>query len=96
MSTIDVHFPTVVAPPWLASLRSALSGPRSRACLTGLHGSTPAFALTLLIQAQTCAPEGSCPWLVVTADEESAERLFNDLRFFHGLLGMPLDNLAWF
>ena len=32
----------------------------------------------------------------MTANEESAERIFNDLRFFHELVGLPVDSLAWF
>jgi len=65
-------------------------------CLTGLHGSTPACALSLLIQAQTRTPDRSCPWVVLTANDESAERLFNNLRFFYDLMGLPADSLAWF
>ena len=33
---------------------------------------------------------------MVTASDESAERLFNDLRFFYDLMGLPTDSLAWF
>ncbi|MCP9452763.1 MAG: transcription-repair coupling factor [Nitrospira sp.] len=68
----------------------------SRICLTGLHGSAPAFALTLLAQAQVSSPTAPRPSVVLAADDTAAERLFNDLRFFHTLLGLPSDNLAWF
>jgi transcription-repair coupling factor (superfamily II helicase) len=61
-----------------------------------LHGSTPACALTLLAQAQKRATEESRPWVVMTPSNESAERIFNDLRFFHDLMGLSPDNLAWF
>ncbi len=82
--------------PWLDPLRSALSQKQVRVCLLGLHGSTPACALTLLAQAQTNSPDGSRPWIVLTPSEASAERVFNDLRFFHDLIGLPVDSLAWF
>jgi transcription-repair coupling factor (superfamily II helicase) len=36
------------------------------------------------------------PWVVVTANDDSAERLFNDLRFFSELMGRPITDLAWF
>ncbi len=32
----------------------------------------------------------------MTPSEASAERVFNDLRFFHELIGLPVDSLAWF
>ena len=38
----------------------------------------------------------SGPWVVVTESDESAERFFNDLCFFHELIGRPVDDLAWF
>jgi transcription-repair coupling factor (superfamily II helicase) len=33
---------------------------------------------------------------VLTASDESAERIFNDLHFFHTLMGQPVEGLAWF
>ncbi len=33
---------------------------------------------------------------MVIESDESAERLFNDLCFFHELIGLPIDDLAWF
>jgi len=33
---------------------------------------------------------------VITPSDESAERIFNDLHFFHALMGQPVDGLAWF
>ncbi|MFN3681082.1 MAG: transcription-repair coupling factor, partial [Nitrospira sp.] len=64
--------------------------------MTRLHGSTPAFALTLLAQAQRSTLAEPHSFVVLTADDTTAERLFNDLRFFHALLGLPSDNVAWF
>jgi len=65
-------------------------------CLTGLHGSTPACALSLLVQAQSHKQGGTHPWIVLTSSDESAERLFNDLQFFYSLMGLSTDSLAWF
>ncbi len=81
---------------WLAPLCSALSQSQARACLVGLHGSTPSCALTLLALAQKNTPDQSRPWVVMTPSDKSAERIFNDLRFFHELMGLPVGSLAWF
>ncbi|MEK9142307.1 MAG: hypothetical protein AAB308_14730, partial [Nitrospirota bacterium] len=32
----------------------------------------------------------------MTPNDDSAERIFNDLCFFHGLMGRPVEDLAWF
>ncbi len=40
--------------------------------------------------------DGSRPWLIITKTDEAAERLFDDLRFYHGLLGRPPTSLALF
>ena len=79
----DTHTPS-----WLAPLRSALDRETARVCLLGAHGATSACALTLL--------NGTRPRVVVTASDESAERFYNDLRFFHELMGHPVEGLAWF
>jgi len=89
-----------VAPPsrsqWEQTLRpilDALGTPRSRPCLTGLSGSTTAFALTLL------ARHGSSdarPRLIVTDSDEAAERLYDDLQFFHATVGFSAEPLALF
>ncbi len=91
MLEISVH-----SASWLAPLRSALLQKQSRACLIGLHGSTPAFALSLLAHDDASRPDRRRSWVVVTATDTSAERLYNDLRFFHGLMGRPADDVAWF
>jgi transcription-repair coupling factor (superfamily II helicase) len=39
---------------------------------------------------------GSRPWLIVTQSDEAAERLFDDLIFFHGLMGFPTTSLSLF
>lgn len=81
---------------WLAQLRSSLDHERARSCLLGVHGATAACALTLVRSAQQDASVHPRPWVVVTESDESAERLFNDLRFFHEFIGRPVDDLAWF
>lgn len=81
---------------WLAPLRSSLDHEKARICLLGAHGSTAACALALLTDTQQSESVRSGPWVVVTESDESAERLFNDLCFFHELIGRPVDDLAWF
>ena len=84
------------SPTWLAPLRSALGQDRARICLLGAHGSTAACALTLLNDSRQGIPDHARPWVVVTSNDDSAERLFNDLSFFHELMGRPVEDLAWF
>jgi transcription-repair coupling factor (superfamily II helicase) len=74
----------------LQPILAALSGTQGRANLTGLHGSTTAFALTLLTHQKDRS------WLVVTASAEEAERLYNDLLFFYAMLGLSPGILALF
>lgn len=82
--------------PWLVPLHSSLEHEKARPCLLGVHGSTAACALTLLRSTQQRASAESRPWVVVTESDESAERLFGDLCFFHELIDLPVDDLAWF
>ncbi len=79
------HWDTVLQP-----VLDALRGAKHRPCLTGLHGSATAFALTLLARADDRS------WLIVVDSDEAAERLSNDLRFFHHLLGLSTGPLALF
>jgi len=80
---------------WLTPLATALSGQGGRPCLTGLHGSTAGFALTMLLRSQAGAL-GNRSWLIVTGSDEAADRLFDDLHFFHDLIGAPTSSLALF
>jgi len=80
--------------PWLAAIAAALSTDGSRPCVTGLHGSTAGFALTTLLHHPGSLD--SRPWLIVTKSDETAERLYDDLRFFHELIGLPTTSLALF
>jgi len=65
-------------------------------CLLGAHGPTSACAITLLDRLRRRTHDYTSPWVVITASDESAERIFNDLHFFHALMGQPVDGLAWF
>jgi transcription-repair coupling factor (superfamily II helicase) len=80
----------------MSVLRAALRREGARACLVGLHGSTAACVLALLAQQPPQPPEQAKGWLVLTATDESAERLSNDLRFFQELMGLPSDAVSWF
>jgi transcription-repair coupling factor (superfamily II helicase) len=71
-------------------VQEALRGTDRRPCLTGLYGSATAFALTLL------AHRDDRSWLIVSASDEDAERLYDDLTFFHQLQGLPTEPLALF
>jgi transcription-repair coupling factor (superfamily II helicase) len=83
-------------PQWEQTLQpivDALGNRQGRPCLTGVHGSTTAFALTLLSRGQM--PDARS-WLIVTDSDEAAERLFDDLQFFTAMLGLPAEPLAFF
>ncbi|MBI4400594.1 MAG: transcription-repair coupling factor [Nitrospirae bacterium] len=80
---------------FLRPILDALRDHRQRPCLTGLHGSTTAFALTLLAKGRVGAGGGKS-WLIVTASDEDAERLYDDLRFFYAMLGLSPEALALF
>jgi transcription-repair coupling factor (superfamily II helicase) len=86
----------VTSASWLAPAYAALNRDRARVCLTGLHGSMPACALALLAQMQPSGADRARSWVVLTATDESAERIYNDLRFFHDLMGRPAESVAWF
>jgi transcription-repair coupling factor (superfamily II helicase) len=75
----------------LQPVADALRQSQRRPCLTGLHGSTTAFALTLL--AKERQPRSG---LIVTATDEEAERLYDDLQFFYALVGLSPEPLALF
>ena len=81
--------------PCCTPVADALKQDGSRPCLTGLHGSTAGFALTQLMHPQS-GQLGSRPWLIVATNDEAAARLFEDLRFYHELSGLPETSLALF
>jgi transcription-repair coupling factor (superfamily II helicase) len=74
----------------LQPVRDALQHGHSRPCLDGLHGTIGAFALSVL--TRTDGP----PFLIVTPSDEDAERVYDDVRFFYTMLGLPLNALALF
>ena len=80
----------------MVPLVSALRQASTRACLTGLHGSTAAFALTSLVGAPALAALRTRPWVVVTGSNEAAERMFADLRFCHQMVGAAVDRITLF
>src|SRR3989442_14949590 len=49
------------------------------------------FSLTLLARGLS-----DSSWLIVTATDEAAERLYDGLRFFHAMLGLSPEALALF
>ncbi len=84
-----------LATQWSIPILTALSGDAGRPCLTGLHGSTAGFALTTLMHHRI-GPLSTKPWLIVARSDEAAGRLYDDLVFFHGLMGLPSTSLALF
>jgi len=82
-------------PQWFAPIVTALASEGGRPCLTGLHGSTAGFALSVLTDPQASSL-GTRPWLIVSHSDETAERLYDDLCFFSTLAGLPTDSLAFF
>jgi len=82
-------------PQWFAPIVAALTSEGGRPCLTGLHGSTAGFALSALVDPQASSL-ATRPWLIVSRSDEAAERLYDDLRFFSMLSGLPTDSLAFF
>ena len=66
-----------------------LSPPGSRITLAGLTGSAPAYLLSRLL------PEIKNPLLVITKDQETAEELWQELRFYAGEAAEVLYFPAW-
>ena len=81
--------------PCCTPVCDALKQNGGRPCLTGLHGSTAGFALTQLMHPSS-GQLGSRPWLIVAKSDDAAARLFDDLRFYHDLSGLPETPLALF
>ncbi len=92
MTRIPAH------PIWdqlLGPLEDALKKNGAKVGLIAPQSSTRALALTLLCRrADHGATAGS--WLMVTATEEAAEQLYEDLRFCHDLVGLPSTALTLF
>jgi transcription-repair coupling factor (superfamily II helicase) len=81
---------------WLTPVSEALRpGSAGRPCLIGAHGPTGALALTLLDQVRAPSAERRS-WLILVTTNEAAERLYDDLHFFHQLFNAPADQLIFF
>ncbi len=76
---------------FLAPLAAALGDRAARPCLTGVVGSTSGLVLTLLAQRLK-----DRSFVIVSESDEAAAQLFDDLAFFHALLGVPTDQLVFF
>ncbi|MEO8342004.1 MAG: hypothetical protein ABI604_20290, partial [Nitrospirota bacterium] len=88
-----IHTPS--ASQWFVPVAATLAGKAGRPSITGLHGSTAGLALTTLLHPQV-GTLGNQSWLIVTGSDEAAERLFDDLHFFHDLIGLQTTSLALF
>src|SRR5690348_14941805 len=74
----------------LQPIHDAVQHTAGRSCLTGIHGAISAFALSLLTR-------GDGPsFLIVTASDEDAERMYDDVLFFRSMLGLASDAVALF
>ena len=62
----------------IKEIASRISSPNSHLTLNGLVGSAPAYLLARLL------PDIKHPFLVITKDQESAEELWRELRFYAG------------
>ncbi|MDX1410750.1 MAG: hypothetical protein R3351_01210, partial [Nitrospirales bacterium] len=92
------HFDSV-----LQSIRSSLGKTATHPCLISTQPSSFPFILTLL--GDLSKNNGPAPQfenrdfdssLIITASEQEAEQLYQDLWFFRSLLGLPLDPLVRF
>ena len=77
-------------------IREALADGTRTPCLTGLIGSGAAFLLTLLSRPEDRKENSPRSWVLVTASQEAAEQLFDDLSFFYHLFDLPSERLTLF
>ena len=73
----------------IKEIASRISSPNSHLTLNGLVGSAPAYLLARLL------PEIKHPFLIITKDQESAEELWRELRFYAGEAMEILYFPAW-
>lgn len=92
------HFDSV-----LQSILSTLGETRTHPCVISTQASSFPLILTLLadpLRNGGAAPQSGKPdsdsSLIITASEQEAEQLYQDLWFFRSLLGLPLDPLVRF
>jgi transcription-repair coupling factor (superfamily II helicase) len=81
---------------WLTPVLEALHSGSGRPCVIGLHGSTSGFSLSLLTEDRSTNPLARRSWLVVTKDDDEADRLYRDTLFFRRLCGLPIQDFALF
>ena len=74
----------------LQPIRDAVQRTAGRSCLSGIHGAMGAFALSLLTRGDGRSV------IIVTASDEDAERMYDDVLFFQTMLGLPSDAVALF
>ena len=67
---------TMPDPHFLTDITGQLQGDHAQVSVAGLNGSAPAYLLSRLI------PLLDAPLLIVTADQESADELYRELRYF--------------
>jgi transcription-repair coupling factor (superfamily II helicase) len=80
---------TRAIPDYIKKITAALSEAKSLLSVAGLEGSAPAYLLSRLI-----AEKGG-PLLVITADQESADELCQELRFYAELPDEILPFPSW-
>jgi transcription-repair coupling factor (superfamily II helicase) len=90
----NLHPMTRPIPDYIARLTADIAAGKSPLSVAGLQGSAPAYLLSRLI------PESGAPLLVFTADQESADELCRELRFFadrpEGIFPFPCWDLTPF
>ncbi|QWV97557.1 transcription-repair coupling factor [Geomonas nitrogeniifigens] len=74
---------------YLKQLNEKLTSPTCQVSVAGLEGSAPAYLLSRL------ADDGAPPMVVLTADQESADELARELRFFASRPDAVLPFPAW-
>ncbi|MDQ6734609.1 MAG: transcription-repair coupling factor [Nitrospirota bacterium] len=74
----------------LQPIHDAFQRTAGRSCLTGIHGAMGAFALSLLTRID--GPS----FVLVTASDEDAERVYDDVLFFQTMLGLSSEAVALF
>ncbi len=79
----------------LIPIEEALEHVEARVGFLARQGPAGALAITLLARERSQRGVDR-PWLIVTATDESAERVYEDLLFFHTLLGLPPGPLRLF
>ncbi|BCG45452.1 Transcription-repair coupling factor [Citrifermentans bremense] len=80
---------TIPEPGYLKTIKEKLAPEKSRISVTGVDGSAPAYLLSRLVT------ESGPPLLVLTADQDSADELARELRFFSCSHGTILSFPCW-